>query len=79
LVSERDRKENEKKVRWDRLPLSALPMTTLNIVEYERALEVSARSQDGSMSPTLSPTMVWFPLNPRGLVVGHVEGLASCH
>ena len=49
-------KENEKKVRWDRLPLSALPMTTLNIVEYERALEVSGRSRDGSMSPSLSPT-----------------------
>jgi hypothetical protein len=49
-------KENEKKVRWDRVPLSALPMNTLNIPEYERALEVSGRNGEGSTSPSLSST-----------------------
>jgi len=48
-------KENEKKVRWDRLPLSALPMTTLNIAEYERALEGGSDS-GGSTTPRLSPS-----------------------
>lgn len=50
-------KETEKKVKWDRVPLSAIPMNTLNIPEYERALEASGGSGEGSTSPSLSSTV----------------------
>lgn len=49
-------KGTEKKAKWDRLPIATLPMTILNLIEYERAVDMSASTSGASMSAGVTPT-----------------------
>ncbi|KAF8312677.1 hypothetical protein DL93DRAFT_1297134 [Clavulina sp. PMI_390] len=47
-------KSADKKLKWDRLPISTLAMPTMNLIDYERLVETGSVSNSGATSPGLS-------------------------